>query len=142
MYAAHMLQDRHRINLIEHALILVFVALSVTGCASDALSIEPPNIINVTPQPSIVSVGESIRVDFYPQEAIPEGTESSIRQLDTTALEELGILIEGWNFRSAFDFSITMSISEQTKTGNFQLELPLSNEYERFVARFNLQVTR
>jgi hypothetical protein len=142
MYAAHMLQDRHRINLIEYALILVFVALSVTGCASDALSIEPPNIINVTPQPSIVSVGESIRVDFYPQEAIPEGTESSIRQLDTTALEELGILIEGWNFRSAFDFSITMSISEQTKTGNFQLELPLSNEYERFVARFNLQVTR
>ena len=142
MYAAHMLQDRHRINLIEYALILVFVALSVTGCASDALSIEPPNVINVTPQPSIVSVGESIRVDFYPQEAIPEGTESSIRQLDTTALEELGILIEGWNFRSAFDFSITMSISEQTKTGNFQLELPLSNEYERFVARFNLQVTR
>jgi len=142
MYAAAMRHHRQTINLIQCATLWVFTALIASGCASDALSLEAPNIIDVTPQPSIISVGESIRVDFYPQSDVADGTESGIRQLETQSIESLGILVDGWSFRSAFDFSISLSVAEGAQTGIFQIEIPLTNEYERFVARFNLQVTR
>ena len=142
MYAAAMGHRRQIIYPIQCAILWVFAAWAVSGCASDALSLDAPNIIDVTPQPSIVSIGESIRVDFYPQSDVADGAESGIRQLDTASIESLGILVDGWSFRSAFDFSISMSVSERAQTGIFQIEIPLTNEYERFVARFNLQVTR
>ena len=116
--------------------------LCFCGCASDALSIEPPNVIDVTPEPGIVSVGESVRIDFYPQTQLPEGENASNRTLDPSALAALGMVIERWVFEHAFDFSVSVVVSEQASTGLFTVEIPIANEYSDFIIRFDLQVTR
>ena len=120
-------------------IVLLFWSL---GCGSDALSIDAPNIIDVTPQPAIISVGESVRIDFYPQTALPTSETPENRQLDPSPLVDLGMDVESWVFRDAFDFSASVAVSEQASTGIFEVEFPISNEYADFTIRFNLQVTR
>jgi len=116
--------------------------LWLLGCASEALSLEPPNVVEVTPQPSIIAIGESVTIDFYPQRALPEGELGPSRLLDPSPFEELGMVVEEWSFRTAFDFSVSLIVTEKVERGIFPIELSIENEYERFLVRFSLQVTQ
>ena len=120
---------------------LTALSLIASGCASDALSLEPPNVVDVTPQPGILSIGgEAVQIDFYTQQTLPLGETGEIRQLDTAPLESIGLIIEKWNFSSAFDFSVTVTVPESTGRGIFTVELPIENEYERFIHSVNTSI--
>ena len=118
------------------------MSCTVSGCASNALSTEAPNVLNVTAQPSVLTTGETTRLDFYYSETLPLGDEQLGRQLDPSELEALGISVLGWQFESAFNFFLDIQVSEQVEPKIYSIELPITNEFEQFVVRFNLQVTR
>ena len=52
---------------------------------SNALSTEAPNVLNVTAQPSVLTTGETTRLDFYYSETARD--EQLGRQLDPSELE-------------------------------------------------------
>ena len=131
-------------STFQYGLSCCFLLLlsAVSGCASNALSTEAPNVFNVTAQPSVLTTGEAIRLDFYYSEDLPIGDDDRVRQLDPNALEELGISVLGWQFESAFRFFLDIEVSEQVEPDIYSIELPITNEFEQFVVRFDLQVTR
>ena len=114
----------------------------LTSCASEAFSLGAPNVVYMTAQPSIIAIGETVRIDLYAQQSLPEGALGEIRTLTADKLQEIGLTVIDWTFRSAFDFSITVAVGNEVDLLSYELELPIENEFEEFLVRFDLQVVR
>ena len=108
----------------------------------DAVSLSPPNVILMTAEPSIISIGETERIVLYAQSPLPEGIPGSVRSLYSDNLEAAGLTIVSWDFTDAFDISVTVEASQTAQLGTQLLDLPIENEYERFHIQFTVQVVR
>ena len=134
----------HQFPTLKHlkSCLITLLAFGFLGCASNALSTEAPNVFYVTAQPGVLTIGERTRIDFYYPEELPSGDDGLFRQLDPTALETLGISVLGWQFESSFRFFLEIEVSAQVDPKIYSIELPITNEFEQFIIRFDLQVTR
>ena len=119
----------------------LFLTLSLySACSSDAFSIEAPSVVNMTAQPSVLTRGETVVLDFYSTETLPVGQADFARRLDTESVENIGLEVLGWQFRAAFEFSIQVAVPDGVPTGVYNVEIPIANEFADFMIQFQLQI--
>ena len=119
----------------------LFLALVLSSaCSSDAFSIDPPNLIPMTAQPSVLTSGDTVTLDFYSTDTLPVGEGDVARRLDTESLENIGLEVLGWQFRAAFEFRVEVAVPDGVPTGVYTVEVPIANEFADFMIQFQLQI--
>ena len=137
-----MRRTTHAINRLMSATSLLLTLVLANACSSDAFSVDPPNIVLMTAQPSVLTRGDTVMLDFYSTDSLPLGETEVARRLDTESLENIGLEVLGWQFRAAFEFSVEVSVPDAVSTGVYIVNVPIANEFADFVIQFRLQVIR